>query len=125
MQKSPADKNGDVYKRQDPDYPASLSKEVHRILREELHFDGVIMTDDLSMGAIRQFTAGGSPSVTDVSYTHLDVYKRQGWKWVNARVGRSLYFSAKRLSCAMALTSFFSTSRIASLRIIRSVLSPT
>lgn len=50
----------------DPDYPASLSKEVHRILREELHFGGVIMTDDLSMGAIRQFTAGGSPAVTAV-----------------------------------------------------------
>ena len=36
----------------DPDRPASLSEEVHRILREELHFDGVAVTDDLAMGAV-------------------------------------------------------------------------
>jgi len=33
-------------------YPASLSPEVHRVLREELEFEGVIMTDDMSMKAI-------------------------------------------------------------------------
>lgn len=32
--------------------PASLSINIHRILRNELKFTGVIMTDDLSMGAI-------------------------------------------------------------------------
>lgn len=37
----------------DPDNPASLSKEVHRILREDLHFTGIIMTDDLAMGAVK------------------------------------------------------------------------
>ncbi|MBR4411244.1 MAG: beta-hexosaminidase, partial [Firmicutes bacterium] len=36
----------------DDEKPASLSREVHRLLREELGFDGVIMTDDLVMEAI-------------------------------------------------------------------------
>lgn len=36
----------------DSEYPASLSPEVHRILREELNFSGVIITDDLVMDAI-------------------------------------------------------------------------
>lgn len=36
-------------------YPASLSPEIHRILREELGFEGVVITDDLVMGAIQDF----------------------------------------------------------------------
>lgn len=47
----------------DPDRPASLSKPVHEILRNELQFDGVIMTDDLSMDAIKLYTDGQSPAV--------------------------------------------------------------
>lgn len=40
----------------DKDYPASLSKKVHEILRNDLGFTGVIMTDDLSMDAITLYT---------------------------------------------------------------------
>lgn len=36
----------------DPELPASLSPQVHRYLREELGFQGVIVTDDLAMQAI-------------------------------------------------------------------------
>ena len=39
----------------DPDYPASLSKNVHDILRSDLDFDGVIVTDDLDMDAIKDY----------------------------------------------------------------------
>ena len=47
----------------DPDLPASLSPEVHRILREELDFQGVILTDDLAMDAIDQYAREGSAAV--------------------------------------------------------------
>ena len=36
----------------DPDKPASLSVSVHNLLRNELNFTGIIMTDDLSMNAV-------------------------------------------------------------------------
>lgn len=35
--------------------PSSLSLQIHRILRNQLGFKGVIITDDLGMGAITQF----------------------------------------------------------------------
>lgn len=47
----------------DPDLPASLSPEVHRILREDLGFDGVVMTDDLDMGAVKTYAAEGNAAV--------------------------------------------------------------
>jgi beta-N-acetylhexosaminidase len=47
----------------DKDYPASLSKEVHNILRNNLGFNGVIMTDDLSMDAIKKYTDDSNAAV--------------------------------------------------------------
>lgn len=47
----------------DPDLPASLSPEVHRILREDLGFDGVVMTDDLAMDAVKAYAADGNVAV--------------------------------------------------------------
>lgn len=41
----------------DPDKPASLSASVHNLLRNELDFTGIVMTDDLSMNAVDPDTA--------------------------------------------------------------------
>lgn len=48
----------------DSEYPASLSQKVHDILRNEFKFDGVIMTDDLIMDAITDFTGDEAAAVT-------------------------------------------------------------
>jgi len=50
----------------DSEYPASLSENVHNILREELNFAGVIMTDDLCMDAIRNYTGNSEAAVMAV-----------------------------------------------------------
>ncbi|MDE7243385.1 MAG: beta-hexosaminidase [Oscillospiraceae bacterium] len=50
----------------DPDFPASLSAGVHRILRDELNFNGVILTDDLAMDAVEAYAADGSVAVLAV-----------------------------------------------------------
>jgi len=47
----------------DGNLPASLSPEVHRILREELGFEGVILTDDLAMDAVEAYAEDGSVAV--------------------------------------------------------------
>lgn len=39
----------------DPDAPASISKAVHEIIRQQLGFDGVVMTDDMDMAGLADF----------------------------------------------------------------------
>lgn len=40
--------------------PASLSPAVHKLLRKELAFDGVVMTDDLAMDAVASYAQDGA-----------------------------------------------------------------
>lgn len=50
----------------DPNLPASLSPAVHDILRNELGYQGVAMTDDLIMEAITDYTDGTDAAVLAV-----------------------------------------------------------
>ena len=47
----------------DPSLPASLSPAVHKVLREECGFTGIIITDDLAMDAVRAYAADGAVAV--------------------------------------------------------------
>ena len=44
-----------IIEKVDSNYPSSLSAKIHKILREELNYSGIIITDDISMGAITEF----------------------------------------------------------------------
>lgn len=47
----------------DPEFPASLSPKVCDYLRQELGFEGVIITDDLAMGAVADLFSPGEAAV--------------------------------------------------------------
>lgn len=50
----------------DTNKPASLSKNVHQILREKLNFSGIILTDDLAMDAVKEYVENGDAAVQAV-----------------------------------------------------------
>lgn len=58
--------NHNIVKSMDADKPASLSENVHKILRDELHFSGIIMTDDLAMDAVKDYVVNGEATVQAV-----------------------------------------------------------
>lgn len=47
----------------DAQRPASLSPQVHDILRTRLNFTGVVVTDSLDMQAVKDYAKGGNPCV--------------------------------------------------------------
>ena len=51
----------------DESRPASLSPAVYDLLRQELHFDGVAMTDDLAMEAVAAYSADGTVAAMALS----------------------------------------------------------
>ena len=56
-----------IVKCKDDKYPASISKSWHDILRNELKYSGLILTDDLSMQAIKKYTGNLSPSILAIN----------------------------------------------------------
>ena len=50
----------------DSEKPASLSENVHKILRENLNFSGLIITDDLAMDAVKSYVENGDAATTAV-----------------------------------------------------------
>ncbi len=58
--------NHNVVKCMDEKMPASLSKNVHDVLRNELDFSGVIVTDDLAMDAVKSYVENGEAAVQAV-----------------------------------------------------------
>ena len=57
--------NHNIIKNIEDNIPASLSKNIHNILREELEFSGIIITDDLYMDAIKKYI--DKPSIQAVN----------------------------------------------------------
>lgn len=52
-----------IVKSMDQNLPASLSPAVHEILRKDLGFEGVVMTDDLAMDAIKKYIGDEASAV--------------------------------------------------------------
>jgi beta-N-acetylhexosaminidase len=56
-----------VYPELDVEYPATMSRRIlSGILRDRFHFNGIIFTDDLEMGAIKEGTGAAAAAVRTV-----------------------------------------------------------
>ncbi|MDD3303744.1 MAG: glycoside hydrolase family 3 N-terminal domain-containing protein, partial [Clostridia bacterium] len=55
-----------VVESMDSKLPASISPKAHEILRNDLNFTGIIMTDDLAMDGIKTYETGESAAVLAV-----------------------------------------------------------
>ena len=58
--------NHNIVNCMDSSKPASLSEKVHEILRNDLNFSGIIMTDDLAMDAVNTYVENGEAAVQAV-----------------------------------------------------------
>ena len=58
--------NHNIVECMDSEKPASLSKNVHDILRNDLNFTGLIITDDLAMDAVNEYVENGNAATTAV-----------------------------------------------------------
>lgn len=58
--------NHNIVKSMDAQMPASLSKNIHDILRNQLNFSGIIMTDDLEMDAVKEYADNGEAALQAV-----------------------------------------------------------
>ncbi len=56
-----------IYEAIDPTQPASLSPAVHELLRRDLNFNGVIMTDDFDMKGLTSFTDKNQAAVITIN----------------------------------------------------------
>lgn len=70
----------------DKDYPASISKVWHEILRNDLNYSGLIATDDLSMDAIKKYSGGMSPAILAVNSGNDIILTSQFYEHLNATI---------------------------------------
>jgi beta-N-acetylhexosaminidase len=95
-----------LYPQLDPDWPASLSKPIARdLLRRQMRFDGVVMTDDLEMGAIARHY-GFDAAVGQVLRADVDIalicHSAEKLRRAHTLMVRKIGASQKRRAAAQA-----------------------
>lgn len=92
----------------DDSLPASLSPAVHDLLRDDLGFDGVVMTDDLAMEAVAAYSADGAVAVMALEAGNDLVittdYRTQIPKVIEAVEGGTLSEDTIDTACRRVLT---------------------